>query len=70
MPRYRVLVKHTYEEDQFIEVEASDEEEANDKAGLEAYLHNQDDKLSWVWDNTDITHIDMTVLEVEELDNA
>ena len=66
MPKYRVLVKHTYEEDQFIEVEASDEEEANDKAGLEAYLGDRDD----TWGNTDVTHVDMTVVEVEELTNA
>tara|TARA_R100000005_G_C4996347_1_gene203196 strand:- start:238 stop:438 length:201 start_codon:yes stop_codon:yes gene_type:complete len=66
MPKYRVLVKHTYEEDQFIEIEASDEEEANDKAGLEAYLGHKND----TWGNTDVTHVDMTVLEVEEITNA
>ena len=66
MPRYRVLVKHTYEEDQFIEIDASDEEEANDTAGFEAYLGDRDD----TWGNTDVTHVDMTVVEVEELTNA
>ena len=50
-------------QDQFIEIEASDEEEANDKAGLEAYLGDRDD----TWGNTDVTHVDMTVVEVEEI---
>ena len=43
--------------------DASDEEEANDKAGLEAYLGDRDD----TWGNTDVTHVDMTVVEVEEI---
>ena len=61
MPKYKVLVKHTYEQDQFIEVDACDQEEANHKA-----MH-----YKWsTWDNTDLTHIDMTIMEVEELTNA
>tara|TARA_Y100000401_G_scaffold117204_1_gene125100 strand:- start:757 stop:942 length:186 start_codon:yes stop_codon:yes gene_type:complete len=61
MPKYKVLVKHTYEQDQFIELDACDQEEANRKA-----TH-----YKWsTWDNTDLTHIDMTIMEVEEITNA